>query len=76
MQELLSKLLKSQRDRLDVHRKTLDELYYLKLHNPEKYDEKHATRIEGRILELEICSMQIINLYNLAKDDSKSSSPF
>lgn len=72
MKELLEKLIKSQRNRLDVYRFQKDKQLKLKEIDSDDYNEEYLNKLLGKIFELEICMMQIINLYNQIKNDSES----
>ena len=72
MQELISLLIKSQRNRLDVYRFQKDKQLKLKEIDSDDYNEEYLNKLLGKIFELEICMMQIINLYNQIKNDSES----
>lgn len=72
MKELLETLIKSQRNRLDVYRFQKDKQLKLKEIDSDDYNEEYLNKLLGKIFELEICMMQIINLYNQIKNDSES----
>ena len=72
MKELIEVLIKSQRNRLDVYRFQSDKQLKLKEVDSDDYNEEYYNRIEGKISELELCHIQIINLYNQLKNVSES----